>query len=91
MRRLRLLEDDHLKLVLQKESQRGRAEKAQAQGRFLRGRQIAYMIYEHFRPTGAHEVALDLTDSFSVSLQGGDIQDFAARWDQAKLNWLQVK
>ena len=29
------------------------------QDRFLRGRQTVYMIYEHFRVTGAHEAVLD--------------------------------
>ena len=43
------------------------------------------MIYEHFRATGAHEAALDLSDLFTVSLQGDDIQDFDTRWDQALL------
>ena len=28
--------------------------------RFLRGRQIAYMIYEHYRATGAHEAGNNL-------------------------------
>ena len=54
--------------------------------RFLRGRQIAYMIYEHFRAIGAHAAALDLSDLFNVSLQGDDIQDFDTRWDQALLS-----
>ena len=49
--------------------------KARAQDRFLRGGQIAYMIYEHFRATGAHEAALALPDLFTVSSQGDDIQD----------------
>ena len=56
------------------------------QDRFLRGRQIAYVIYEYFRDTGAHEAVLDHTELFSISLQGDDIQDFDARWDQALLS-----
>ena len=36
--------------------------KARTQDRYLRGRQMAYMIYDHFRVTGAHGAALDLTD-----------------------------
>ena len=32
-------------------------------GRFLRGRQIAKMIYEYFRVTGAREDVLDFSDS----------------------------
>ena len=53
-------------------------QKAATQDRFLRG-QIACMIYEHFRVAGAHEAALDLTDLFSVSLQGDDIQDLSPK------------
>ena len=30
----------------------------------------ANVIYEHFRATGAHDTALDLSDLFDVSLQG---------------------
>ena len=51
--------------------------------RFLRGRQIACMIYEHFRATGAHDAALDLADFFNIYLHDDDIQDFDIRWDQA--------
>ena len=46
------------------------------QDRFLRGRQIASMIYEYFRVSGAPEADLDYTDYWSVSVQGGDVQDF---------------
>ena len=41
------------------------------------------MICEHFQATGAHEAALDLSDLFTVSLQGDVIQDSDTRWDQA--------
>ena len=33
-------------------------QKAQKEDRFLRGKQIAYMIYDYFRVTGAHDMAL---------------------------------
>ena len=39
-------------------------QKAQTQDRFLRDRQVAHMIYEHFQVTGAHEAVLDLADLF---------------------------
>ena len=35
-------------------------QRAQNSDRFLRGRQIAYMIFEYFRPTGACEAAQGL-------------------------------
>ena len=34
-------------------------QKAQKEDRFLRGRQIAFMIYDYFRVTGAHDTVLD--------------------------------
>ena len=37
-------------------------QKAQKEDRFLRGRQIAYMIYDYFRFTGAHDTILDYAD-----------------------------
>ena len=45
----------------------------------LRGRQIAHMIYEHFRATGAYEAVQRLSDLFTLSLQNDDVQDFDVR------------
>ena len=58
-------------------------QRAQIYDRVLRGRQIAYMIYEHFRATGASEAVQGLSDLFSFHLQNDDVQDFDVRWDQA--------
>ena len=40
-------------------------QRAQKHDRFLRGRQIAYMIYEYFRATGVYEAAQGLSDLFT--------------------------
>ena len=53
---------------------------------FPRGRQIAYMIHDHFQATSAHDAALHLSDLLNVSLQGDAIHDFVTRWDQALLS-----
>ena len=50
--------------------------RAQNETRFLRGRQIALMIYEHFRAAGADDAAQGLSDLFNVRLQNDDVQDF---------------
>ena len=50
------------------------------------GRQIAYMVYEHFRGTGAHEAGQGLSDLLSTRLQNDDVQGFDVRWDQALLS-----
>ena len=60
-------------------------QRAQKDDRFLRGRQIAHMIYEHFRATGAYEAVEGLSELFSVRLQNDDVQDFDTRWDQDQL------
>ena len=61
-------------------------QRAQKNSRFLRGRQIAFMIYEHFRSSGFYEEIQGLTGLFSVRLEKDDIHDFDSRWKQALLS-----
>ena len=61
-------------------------ERAQKHDRFLRGRQIAHMIYDHVRATGACDAGQDLSDLFIICVHDDDIQDFDTRWDQALLS-----
>lgn len=42
----------------------------------ISSRKTECIIYEHFRATGAHDAALDLSDLFDVSSQGDDTHDF---------------
>ena len=60
-------------------------QKAQKQGRFQRGRQIAFMIYDCFRVTGAHDTVLDYADLFSVTLHDVNVQEFDSRCNQVLL------
>ena len=60
--------------------------RAQKSDRFLRERQMARMICEHFRAPGAHEAIQRLSGLFTTSLQNDDVQDFDVRWDQAPLS-----
>ena len=48
-------------------------QRAQKDDRFLRGRQIAYMIYEHFRATSAYEAVQVLPDLFNTRLESDDV------------------
>ena len=50
-------------------------QKAQKEGRFLRGRQIAFMIYDYFRVTGAHDAVLDCAGLVSVVLHDDNVQN----------------
>ena len=65
-------------------------QRAQKHDRFLRGRQIAYMILEYFRATGANEAVQGLSDLFAKSLQKDEIQDFDVRCDHALLSVSEV-
>ena len=56
-------------------------QRAQKYDRFLRGRQIARMIYEYVRATRVYEAVQGLSDFFIVSLQSDDV-----RWDHALLS-----
>ena len=60
-------------------------QRAQNSDQFLRGRQIAFMIYEYFRATRAYEKVQGLADMFTMTLQNDDVQDFDVRWDHAPL------
>ena len=64
--------------------------KAQKEDRFLRGRQIAYMIYDNFRVNGAHDTVLDYPDLFSVTLHDDNIQEFDTRWDEILLSMSKI-
>ena len=54
-------------------------QKAQKEDRFLRGRQIAYLIYEYFWVTGAHDSVENYADLFTRSLRNDDIQELDSK------------
>ena len=64
--------------------------KAQKEGRFLRGRQIAFMIYDYFRVTGAHDTVLDYADLFSVTRHDDNVQEYDTRWDEVLLSMSKI-
>ena len=51
-------------------------QKTQKEDRFLRGRQIAYLIYEYFRVTGANDSVENYAGLFTVVLRNDDIEEF---------------
>ena len=44
-------------------------QKTQKEDRFLRCRQIAYLIYDHFRVTGANDSVENFADLFTIALR----------------------
>ena len=61
-------------------------QKAQKQDRFLRGRQIAYLIHDYFWVSGANDSVENYADLFTGVLRNGDIQEFDSKWDEILLS-----
>ena len=76
----KIIHNSHFKRRISLEEQ-----KAQKQDRFLRGRQIAYLIYEQFRVTGTDNSVENYT-VFTIVLRNDDIQEFDSKWDGIFLN-----
>ena len=72
----KIIHNSHFKRRISLEEQ-----KAQKQDRFLRGKQIAYLIDEYFGVTGANDSVENYADLFSIALRNDDIQEFDAKWD----------
>ena len=64
--------------------------KAQRENRFLRGRQIAYLIYEYFRVTGANDSVENYADLFTVILRNDDIQELDSKLDEILLSMTKI-
>ena len=58
-----------------KKKSQPRGTESSERGPFLRGRQIAFMIYDYFRVTGAYDTVFDYADLFSVTLHDDNIQE----------------
>ena len=65
-------------------------QKAQQEDWFLRGRQIAYMIHDYFRETGAHDTVLGYADLLSITLRNDNVQEFDRRWDDILLSMTKI-
>ena len=81
----RIIHNSHFRRRISLEEQ-----KAQKQDRFLRGRQIAYFIYEYFWVTGANDSVENYADLFTISLRNDDIQEFDSKWDRMLLSMTKI-
>ena len=64
--------------------------KAQKEDRFLRGRQIAYLIYEYLQVTGASNSVENYADLFTSVLRNDGIQEFDSKWDGILLSMTKI-
>ena len=81
----KIVHDSHFTRKISLEEQ-----KAQKQDSFLRGRQIAYLICDHFWVTGTHDSVENYTDLFSIVLRNDDIQEFDSKWDGILLSMTKI-
>ena len=81
----RIIHNSHFKRRVSLEEQ-----KAQKEDRFLRGRQIAYLICEYFRVTGANDSVETYADLFTTALRNHDIQEFDSKWDGILLSMTKI-
>ena len=81
----RIIHNSHFKGRVSLEEQ-----KAQQEDRFFCGRQIAYLIYEHFRVTGANDSAENYADLFTIALRNEDILEFDSKWDGILLSMTKI-
>ena len=64
--------------------------KAHKEDRFLRGRQIAFLISEYFRVTGANDSVENYADLFTVVLRNDVFQEFDSKRDEILLPMTQI-
>ena len=81
----KIIHNSHFKRKISLEEQ-----KAQKEDSFLRGRQIAYLIYEQFWVTGTHDSVENYTDLFTIVLRNDDIQEFDSKWDAILLSMTKI-
>ena len=66
----RIIHNSHFKRRISLEEQ-----KAQKQDRFLRGRQIAFLIYEYFLVTGGNDSVENYADLFTIGLRKDEFRN----------------
>ena len=81
----RIIHNSHFKRKVSLEEM-----KAHKEDRFLRGRQIAYLIYEYFRIAGANDSVENYADLFTIALRSDDIQEFDSKWDGILLSMTKI-
>ena len=81
----KIIHNSHFKRRISLEEQ-----KALKQDRFLRGRQIAYLICDHFRVIGSHDSVENYTDLFTIVLRNDDIQEFDSKCDGILLSMTKI-
>ena len=81
----RIIHNSHFKRRVCLEEQKPKKE-----DRFLRGRQIAHLIYEYFRAIGANDSVENYADLFTIGLRHDDVQKFDSKRDGILLSLTKI-
>ena len=81
----RIIHNSHFKRRVSLDEQ-----KSPKRGPFLRGRQIAYLIYEYFGVTGANDSVENYADLSSIAFRNDDIQEFDSKWNGNLLSMTKI-
>ena len=81
----KIVHNSHFKRRVSLEEQ-----KAQKEDRFLRGRQIAYLIDEYYQVHGANDSVENYADLFTVVLRNDIFQEFDWKWDGILLSMTKI-
>ena len=81
----KIIHNSHFKRRISLEEQ-----KSQKQDRLLRGRQIAYLIFDYLRVTGSHDSVENYADLFTICLRNDDIQEFDPKWEGILLSMTKI-
>ena len=65
-------------------------QKTPKEDRLFRGKQIAYLIYEYFRVSGANDSVENYADLLTIVLRNDDIQEFDSKWDGILLSMTKI-
>ena len=65
-------------------------QEAQKEDRFLHGRQIAFLMCDHFRVTGTHDSVENYTELFTIALRNDDVQEFNSKYDGILLSMTKI-
>ena len=65
-------------------------QKAKQDNRIMKGRHIAYVIYDYFKIWGTGEALLDFNDLLTVQLKNDNVQGFDTKWDEVHLSRTKV-
>ena len=80
-----IIHNSHFKRRISLEEQ-----KAQKEDRFLRGRKIAYLIFEYLRVCGANDSVENYADLFTIGLRNDDIHEFDSKRDGILLSMTKI-